>query len=322
MMSKTTALTQNTAPNGGDLKAMVDAPSSSPLSQWIFNGDDNILPGLALNYLITRSVATSDLTISVVGKNGSAFTATHPMSCWIGSTYRRATSQLTKTWNDATNWANLGAAEHATKDVDLFVYLIWNTTPATDVMDFGWSRYPGGRVYSDFSTTTTHEKYLAYANASQPAATDEVQLIGRVNATLSAGAGYTWSVPATSVIVNYPIDVSRWLAWAPTHSRSGTAYTNLPTTNTAYYQIHRDNLAFTETHTQHGTPGGTGNQRFTLPFAIPVTGSASGYNANTDNKMTVKLSSSAPTLATIAKYDGTAEVTASQIYVSTGTYIV
>lgn len=320
-MPKATEFPQNTAPVGSDYNTMINDPNGAGVeTQRIYKGDDNILPGLALNYLITRSVSSNNLTVTLTGLDGAAISTTNPLSCWMGGTYRRATAALTKTLAAGTNWMNLGAAEHATKDVDLFVYLIWNTAPATDVMDFGLSRYPGGRVYGDFSTTSTNEKYITFAVA-QPAAADPVTLIGRVNVTLSAGAGYTWSVPATSVILNYPIYRTRVLTWTPQHSRAGGAYTNLPTVSGADYWIEGNNVVtIRETHTQHATPGSSGAQRFTLPFSNLATTAGTGYNASTDATVYPKLSASAPTVATLAKYDGTAEVTASQIYVTWATY--
>jgi hypothetical protein len=78
------------------------------------------------------------------------------------------------------------------------------------------SRIPYARKYSDFSVTATNEKYAKISTITTASGTDVYENIGYFHAILSAGAGYTWSLPGTAVIVNRPKYESDWLAWAPT----------------------------------------------------------------------------------------------------------
>jgi len=262
--SKITALTENTGPLGSDLTAMVDDPGGSPLTQKIQIGN---LPkaffmpqGVLLNGYISRTVASNNLTVAVKTLAGSDPSASDPVLVRIGNSVRAITSALSVTKNAGTNWCNSGSVELAAQEIDYFVYLIWNTTPATDVVDIGFSRISYGRVYSDFSGTTTNEKYLAYGNASAPTSTDEVEVIGRVNATLSAAASYNWSVPGTSVVVSRPVFETRWLTWIPIWS----GFSADPTVGKARYHLRNSVLSFLLV-----TTAGTSNATTftgTLPF--------------------------------------------------------
>jgi hypothetical protein len=168
-------------------------------------------------YKITPSVASNDLILALKHEDGNDPSADRPLYFKIGNTLRACTAALSVTKADATNWAALGSAELATKEADLFCYLIWNTNLAPDAVDIFWSRVPYGRLYSDFSATTTNEKYAAI-NATAPAATDECVCIGRFAATLSAGAAYTFSVPTytNTNLIHLPIFETRELSYIPT----------------------------------------------------------------------------------------------------------
>ena len=185
-----------------------------------FVGPFNLFQGGLINGRIVVSVTSNNLTVAIKGLNGNNPSPTNPVWIRIGNAIRAITAALSVTKNAGTNWFNTGSAELATKEVDYFVYLIWNTTPATDIVDIGFSRIPFGRVYSNFSGTTTNEKYLAYGNVSAPTSTDDCVNIGRFAATLSAGAGYTWSVPTftTANLIQSPIFETRWLSYTPVAS--------------------------------------------------------------------------------------------------------
>lgn len=211
-------LTENTAPLGSDIDVMEDDPNGTPLTQYIYKGSNNLLPdGFLINGKISVTVASNNITVAIKTKSGGNPSLTDPVSVWINGTYRRITAALSVTKNAATNWFASGAADLAALEVDYFVYLIWNTTPATDIMDIGFARIAYGRVYSDFSGTTTNEKYLAFGNASTPTSTDNCIVIGRFAATLSAAAGHTWTVPTytNANLIQVPIYTTRLLTHAP-----------------------------------------------------------------------------------------------------------
>lgn len=265
--AKITQLNELTVPINEDLLAVVDDPSGSPETKKI--ALINLLKlgapvGYMLNGKLDVSVATNDLTVAIKTLAGNNPSVSDPVFVRIGNTVRTITAAITKTLLDGTNWFNAGASETATKEVDYFVYLIWNTTPGTDIVDLGFARISHGNIYSDFSSTSTDENYLATANASAPQATNELEVIGRFNSIISAGAGFTWSAPATSIIINRPIFNTRWLTWSPIYGASGGTFTSV-TTRMSKYHIEANGMKFVQT--ANGTTGSTPDWiEFTLPF--------------------------------------------------------
>ena len=150
-------------------------------------------------------------------------------------------------------------------------------------MDIGFSRIPYGRVYSDFSTTTTNEKYLAFANASTPTSTDDVVNIGRFNATLSAGAGYTWSVPTftNANLIQTPCYETPWTIYAPTL----TGFSANPTSTVYQYKLIMSEVYIRSKQGANGTSNGTGFT-MTAPFTAMTLTNASWLTCgmpSTDN---------------------------------------
>ena len=322
--TKITALTQNTAPLGSDMKVMVDDPNGTPLTQYIYNGTDNLLPeGWMMNGKISVTVASNNITLALKTKSGGNPSATDPVSVWINGSFRTCTAALSVTLAAGTNWFNSGSSGAAscglaTNEIDYFAYLIWNTTPATDIMDIGFARKPYYSLYSDASATTTSENYLAYGNGSAPTATDSMVNIGRFAATLSATASFNWSVPTytNSNLKQYPSDRTRELVWTPAHSRTGGAYSNAPTVNEAKYVIQGRQCNIFEKHTQNAVPGSSGNQTITMPFASALASAItilSCLNANSAAflSVTVPTASITGTMFTVA---GGSEATASNSY--------
>lgn len=169
--------------------------------------------GYLTNGRIEATVSSSNLTLALKGKDGNDPSATNPVYCMIGNTRQAVTSALSVTKNAGTNWFNSGATGLAAQEIDYFAYLGYN---ATDGVVIGFARIPFGRVYGDFSTTTTNEKYCAISTITHAASTDEYEVIGRFNATLSATASFNWSIPATPIVVNRPIFETRVMLYTPT----------------------------------------------------------------------------------------------------------
>jgi len=192
-------------------------------------------------YRLNVTVSSNDLIVEVVHEDGTAIYTDRPLYFKIGDTIRAVTAPLSVTKADGTNWANLGSSELGTLEQDLFVYVTWNTNLSPDAVDIFWSRYPMGRRYSDFSSTTTNDKYAAI-NATAPASTDDCVCIGRFAATLSlTGTGHVWTVPTyTSInLIQHPIFNTRWLTWNP--NEPGTSlidgFSANPTNTIYQYQI-------------------------------------------------------------------------------------
>lgn len=248
-----TGLTEDTTPLGSDLMYGV---SSGTTDFKRYLGDANLLPnGFMINGAISVTVATNNITVALKTKSGGNPSATDPVSVWINGSFRTCTAALSVTKNAGTNWFGSGGSAFATLEQDYFVYLIWNTTPATDIMDIGFARIPYGAVYSDFSGTTTAETYLAYGNASAPTSTDDCVVIGRFAATLSATASFNWSVPTftNANLIQYPIYETRWMTYAPTLA----GFSSNPSTTVYRYKVFTDRVRIDLNQGVNGTSNAT-----------------------------------------------------------------
>ncbi|NCX94332.1 MAG: hypothetical protein EBX40_06630 [Gammaproteobacteria bacterium] len=238
----------------------------------------NAPEGFLINGKIVPSVASNNLTVALKGLDGNDPSATNPVYCRINGVVRTITAALSVTLAAGTNWMNLGSAGLATKEVDLFPKLGYN---ATDGVVLAFSRFPGGNQYDDWSTTSTNEKYMAVSTRTNAAATDYYEVIGRFAATLSAGAGYTWTVPTYTAknLIQRPIFETRLLNWTPATTASAGTFTTT-SLNVANYLI-RGRMLFIETDIIGTTSGTPQNLRASLPFTPSADCHGSGYT--TDN---------------------------------------
>ena len=175
--------------------------------------------GFGQNYQTVTSVSSWNLTVAIKTLAGTDPSATDPIYVRIGNIVRSITSALTWTKNAGTDYCNLWSAELATNEVDMFSYFGWNTN--TNAVELIAARFPFARTYADFTPGAPNlEKFPLLWSAMN--STDQVECIGRFNATLSGGAGYTWSIPATSVIVNRPTFITDYLSFSPTITATGS----------------------------------------------------------------------------------------------------
>lgn len=200
------------------------------------------------------------ITVALKTLAGTDPSASDPVYITIGGAVRTITSALSVSKADGTNWFNSGGSELATLEVDYFVYLGYN---ATDGVVIGFSRLPFAKQYSDFSATSTSERYCAISTITTAASTDYYNVIGRFAATLSAGAGYTWSVPTYTAInlIQRPIYESRLLTFAPVW----TGYSASPT-GTFKYKVDMERVILEMEVTGGGTANANTNKH-TVPFA-------------------------------------------------------
>lgn len=229
--------------------------------------------GFLINGQISRSVSSNNITVALKGMDGNDPSVSNPVYVRIGNTVRTITSALSVTKNAGTNWMDLGSSKHAGQDVDLFVYLGYN---ATDGVVIGFARFPYATIYSDFSTTSTAEKYAAISTITNAASSDEYTVIGRVNASLSATASFNWSVPATSLVINYPTFQTRWMTYVPTLTwTAGAAPSGSPGINAHTYII--NGRAITVSNFVDGYTAGTTVTR--VQITPPIV--SSGFYINT-----------------------------------------
>lgn len=179
--------------------------------------------GFLINGKISPSVSGNNLTVAIKTLAGADPSATDPIYVRIGDTVRSITSALSVTANAATNWFNAGSSAIATYEQDYFVYLGYNTT---DGVVLGFSRIPGATQYGDFSTTSTNDRYCRISTITNAASTDYYEVVGRFSATLSAGAGYTWSVPTYTAanLIQRPIYNGRFTNYLPSGPTGATLY--------------------------------------------------------------------------------------------------
>jgi hypothetical protein len=246
-----------------DLLYTVDDPGGTPAS-----GAFKASQLMTDRYRIVPTVSANDLVLSLKHLDGTSDpSATNPLYFKIGNSVRAVTSALSVTVADGTNWAGLGAVELGTLEHDLFAYLSYRT--ASSAVVIGWSRIAHATLYSDFSATTTNEKYAAFSTA--PASSDDVVVIGRFAATLSlSGTGHLWTVPTytTANLINRPIYETRWKAYTPQYSASGSMTFSISTRRAEQYKVVGDSLYAILVGS--GTTGGTASNTLigTLPFSV------------------------------------------------------
>lgn len=297
------SLTEDTSPDGtADYVVTYDA-SASAGKKVLLNkmrvALSAIPQGVLLNGKLSVTVASNNLTVALKNLAGNDPSAADPVYVRIQDTIRTITAALSVTKNAGTNWFNAGSNELATKEIDYFVYLGYN---ATDGVVIGFARIPYGAKYGDFSATSTNEAYCAISTITNAASTDYYEVIGRFAATLSAGAGYTWSVPTFTAanLINRPVYRTRSLTWVPTvTSGSGT-----PTTvgKTASYYIEGQYI-HCQGHmlvTDKGTA--TGSMKLTTPFTLP---DAVGYGQEVAVTGVGAAAVCSGNLIFITKYDAT-----------------
>lgn len=308
---KLSALTADATPTADVLIPFVNDPAGTPATRQ--TSYENFIKayyspdGVMINGKLSVTVSANDLIVALKTLAGTDASTTDPIFVRINGTVRSCTAALSVTLADGTSWFRSGSVELGTKEIDYFAYAIWNTTPATDIMDLGFARVPYFSVYSEASATTTNEKYLAYANASAPTSTDDMVNIGRFAATLSlTGTGHLWTVPTfnSANLKNRPTFETRWLSYQPAYAANGSMTYTTVTTNIARYKMDEETVDVWVSAT--GTTGGTANNQIqaTLPFeALQVATTPQGYGNAVSTSARVSIIAGTPDLLAISRYD-------------------
>lgn len=232
----------------------------------------NAPEGFLINGKIVPSVASNNLTVALKTLSGDDPSATNPIYVRIGDTVHSITGALSITANAGANYLNMGSAMMATNEIDLFVYLAYGSI--SEEIELGFSRLPCARVAGHFSKTSTDECYctnIAYdlgGAGGNCNSTDAVVNIGRFAATLSAGPGYTWSVPTftSSNLIQRPIYETRWLDYSEDITPEGSMTYSSTTYYYRTYKIQGDVCHLL--YRVGGTTGGSvdNNFYFSPPF--------------------------------------------------------
>lgn len=233
--------------------------------------------GFLYNGKIVPSVSSNNLTVALKGLDGNDPSVTNPVYVRIGDTVRTITAALSVTKNAGINWCDSGNTSLATFEIDYFVYLGYN---ATDGVVIGFSRAPFAGIYSDFSVTTTDERYCAISTITNAAASDNYVVVGRFAATNSGAASYNWSVPTFTGLnlIQYPIYFTRTLSMVA-FPATGSGFSG--GTNIASYRVLGDRVWVSvsiQGRTQTGTTGIMGfNSAWTNRAATQIFGSCRHY---------------------------------------------
>lgn len=185
-------------------------------------------------YQIIPTVASNNLTVTLKNYAWNDPSPTAPVKVQIWDTVRTIASALSVTMNAWTNWLNLWSSELATKEVDLFTYLIWNTN--LNAVQLWVARCGHFRKWSDTNGWNTTNEKDVYLEVSFPASSNVMQNIGRFSAILSVWVWYTWSL-WTWPTINHYINETRWLDWIPTLSASWSMTWTWGTIYFAKYKI-------------------------------------------------------------------------------------
>lgn len=220
--------------------------------------------GFLYNGKIVPSASGGALTVALKTLAGTDPSSSNPVYVRIGDTIQSITGALSLVIAAGNNSFNSGSAELAAQEINYFVYLCYSTITSAVIM--GVSRMPYFRIMNN-SATRTSELFMdtnaAYAN------TDTCELIGRFAATLSAGAGYTWTVPnyTAANLIQKPIHTTGWMAFNPTLTPSGSM-TYGSVTKLCHYQITQDATCIIDIFLS-GTVGGTPSA--TIQMSLPIT---------------------------------------------------
>lgn len=286
----TNAATTKSTPVDADELPLVDSAASNVLKKltwanikvtlltWLRLSTTIIPVNAPQGFLINGKISVTDaagITVAIKTLAGTDPSASDPVYVRIGDTVRTISAALSHSVADGTNWLNAGSAELATKEIDYFVYLGY--AAGDSAVHIGFSRIPSAALVSDIAAGTTNEKGSCWNGSI--AGTDTCELIGRFAATLSAGAGYTWTVPTYTAInlIQRPIYETRWLTWVPTLSTGGTA----PTYTTDFinrYKISSDKCLVSGDWSNDA--GGTAGTGAALNVTFPFTISASAISAS------------------------------------------
>ena len=257
--------------------------------------------GVLYNGKIAVSVTSNNITVAIKTTAGTDPSTTSPVGVKINGTVRWITAALSVTLNAGTNWFNSGVTAHATFSQNYFPCLSWRAASSAVVLGFG--RIPYARVYdgtgvAGYSSTTTSEKYGAFSTA--PASTDDIVIIGRFSATLSATASFNWSIPTFTAenLLQYPVYESEFMTWAP----SPTGFSAVPTNTVYQYRFVGKDIQLRYRETTNGTSNAT-TFTATAPFtALTLTNAVwQGLGGGVDNGTGL----TAAVLATISSGSGT-----------------
>lgn len=254
--------------------------------------------GTLINGMIHPTISSGTLNLALKTWAGQDPSASDSARIRIGDQVRTISSPLSITIPTGTSYFNLGSAELATKETDLFAYLLWDSN--TSSVKISASRIPYGTVISDFSSTITNEKHLF--NHSSYLGTDNVELIGRFAATLSA-TPFVWSVPTytNKNLIRKPIYESRLLDYNTVITPQAGSLSSIVRT-AEKYQVIGSNFIFDIYVTFTTNTSAPAYIQFSVPFTFGQSTNFSGVMTDGVAPLSSNVTSSS-NLLFVRKYD-------------------
>lgn len=242
------------------------------------------LDARTFNYQLQTSVATGDITITLLNYLGTTPSSTTPVRIWVGNTLNTITTAQTLTiTNGGFYMFNANSPEFLNQAIDYFVYR-WDGTGLCV------SRYPRYTNFAQESVVANGEWYIANGWGFT---TQNLQNIGRFTATyVSVGTG--WSAGSSTLTINQPIYNTRDLTYVPTlFGTGGSIGTFATSTYSGIYRIESNKVSFGIAITCTNVWSWTWSVRTLLPTSakaqltnLPIAGfvAANGSNPVTTNK--------------------------------------
>jgi hypothetical protein len=214
--------------------------------------------GQLIDGYIDVAVASNNLTVRVLHDTGVTPSTSRPVFINIGGTVRRITSALSVTANAGTNWLGSGGSQFATQIVKYFPYLQWNTTDSS--VDLLISRLPGKNKLGQFVNSNTSVKgAIGIVNYNT---TDDIVLVDRFEAVLSASASFNWSSPQN--VYRRPVYESDNSIYVPTWTCSTGTYSGIGYDYISY------NIVMNRVYLSMRATGTLSNNTTDVSFTLPV----------------------------------------------------
>jgi hypothetical protein len=234
-------------------KALVDAGNVLAATVQTLTNKSIYLPdGEGLNYLISPSIASSNLTVALKTFAGTDPSATDISIFSIGAAMLSVASALsvdvTAALGDIFAW---DAGKIQANDAQLFVYLINNNgTPQIGVSPCPTHLTVATNYYSNGSQTGAagHTNMVMSGTRN---ATNSCRVIGRIN--VNQLDNNNWQAPTTTLVVNKAIDKTDWLTWTPTY----TGFSTPPTSFMTLYKLDRETVSLITREYPAGTSNST-----------------------------------------------------------------
>jgi hypothetical protein len=183
------------------------------------------------NGKLSVTVSSNNLTVAIKTFAGTDPSTSDPVYVAINGVLRSITAALSITITAGTNWFNSGGNELKTILVPYFPYAVYDSNSSAVALTVG--RKPTYMIVaSGMSTTTSEDHIYGYSGFTNG---DDMVNIGYFEATLSGGAGYTWTVPTFTAdnLRHTPTYHSNVMNFLP----QWTSLTDTSGTTTAKYQI-------------------------------------------------------------------------------------